>query len=238
MLPSGLRIIEQATDLYTKNFKAFREPLTWIMVPMILITLLPIIPGATSGTELLLKLIYLVILLCTSVVITDISWALHEGRVPPASLTSSLSWGSLGRIVDFSLMSLLYGLIIVGGTILVIVPGILFGVWFYFSPLATLLDGSHGTGALKRSKELVSGRFWAIAWRMLVINFIPWMVISLISGVIVVLIALAAGAFDSLTTNTLIPWWLSLPGVIISTLAIPFFFIAKTIFFAEARKPR
>jgi hypothetical protein len=237
-LPSAGNIVRQAWAQYSKHFVAFREPLIWVMVPTVLTGLLPIIPGTTGGTSLLLGLITAVISLWTSVRIIDASWALHEGKAPPASLTRSLAWGSAGRIIDYAIVSIFYGVVVTIGIIFLIIPGVLFLNWFAFAPLIVLLEGLHGTGALKRSKELVDGRFWPMAWRWIVLNIIPAAIMALAVMAITTMIALATGTMDSAFSSTTTPWWVDLIGSISSVLIMPFILIASVILFAEARKTR
>lgn len=236
-LLSAGNMLKQAWAQYSKQFTAFREPLIWMLVPSVLMSLLPIIPGTTSGTRFLLGIIYTLVALWATVQIIDTSWALHEGKAPPSSLTRSLAWGPLGRVVDYALVSILYAVVVVGGFFLLIIPGILFMNWFAFSPLVTLIEGAHGTGSLKRSKELVSGRFWPMAWRWIVLNLVPsiamWIVISILIGIV----GLATGSIDTVLSNTeFAPWWTNLIASVVSVATMPFFLIASVILFAEARK--
>ena len=80
--------------------------------------------------------------------------------------TFKASWKYLWR---FFLVNFLVGLIVVGGLILLIIPGIMFAVWFSFS-LWRVVDKGRGVGqSLKESKILVKGRFWKVLGRFLVL---------------------------------------------------------------------
>jgi len=231
-------LLKRSWDQYTKHFKSFREPLIWTMIPSVLIALLPIIPGATSGTELLLSIITSIIMLWASVRIIDASWSLYEGKAPAASLTRTLAWGPVGRTVDYAIISILAGVLVILGVFLLIVPGIIFANWFAFAPLVTLIEGLHGTGALKRSKELVAGRFWPIAWRWIVLNVIPTLALVIIVSVLGGAIAAATGTLETYFTMDATTWWSNLISAVTSVLAMPYFLIASVILFAEAKKTR
>lgn len=77
--------------------------------------------------------------------------------------------------------SLLAGIIIFGGTLLFIIPGIIFSVWYMFSTYAVILDGKKGREALRMSKSLVTGRWWRILWRAaapaLLFGFVAYLII-------------------------------------------------------------
>jgi hypothetical protein len=87
----------------------------------------------------------------------------------------SVSWP---KIASFFWVSLLLGLAVLGGYILVIIPGIIFGIWFCFSPYVFIEDGTKGTAALKKSKELVKGYWWPVFGRIMllaaVVILISW----------------------------------------------------------------
>jgi hypothetical protein len=85
------------------------------------------------------------------------------------------AWPLAGGMI---LVGLLCGLIIMAGYILLVIPGIIFSVWYSQAAYAYLLEGRTGVAALNRSKEMVQGRFWAVWGRMLLVS-IP---VYLISG--------------------------------------------------------
>lgn len=63
--------------------------------------------------------------------------------------------------------SLLKGVIVFAGTLLLIVPGIIFSVWYAFILYGVLLADERGWQALESSKKLVQGRWWGVVWRLL-----------------------------------------------------------------------
>lgn len=72
---------------------------------------------------------------------------------------------------------ILTGLIILAGVLLLVVPGIVFSVWFAFSAMILILGNERGVDALKKSKRYVRGiwfevflRFLAIAALSLLLN--------------------------------------------------------------------
>ncbi|GAI05360.1 unnamed protein product [marine sediment metagenome] len=73
------------------------------------------------------------------------------------------------------MVSLLTGLIVGLGFLLLIIPGIIFTIWFVFSTYTVICEDKKGFKALSRSKELVKGYWWPTAKRVfaLVIVTIP-----------------------------------------------------------------
>jgi hypothetical protein len=62
-----------------------------------------------------------------------------------------------GKLFPYFWVMILCGLIIVGGMILLIVPGIIFSVWFAFSSFTFIVGNEKGAAALKKSKQYVRG---------------------------------------------------------------------------------
>lgn len=76
----------------------------------------------------------------------------------------------------YFLLSIVLGLIILGGLILLIIPAIIFGVWYSFS-IFLLFDKNIGIKeALRQSKNMVKGRFWKVLGRSLVFGLITLLV--------------------------------------------------------------
>lgn len=88
------------------------------------------------------------------------------------------------KIWPFIYTNVLSTLIIIGGTILLIIPGIIFAVWYAFVTYSVVLSGKAGFMALKDSKALVTGRWWAIVWRLVA----PGFVLTVISAAIRVIV--------------------------------------------------
>lgn len=77
--------------------------------------------------------------------------------------TLKVAWRKLGR---YFLTNLLTSLIMVIGYILLIVPGVVFTVWYSFSQYIVITQDVGPIQALKASKKLVSGRFWPVFGRL------------------------------------------------------------------------
>ncbi len=65
---------------------------------------------------------------------------------------------------------ILTNIFIYGGTLFLIVPGIIFLAWFSFAVFVVIFEGKKGFSALWRSKEIAKGKFWKIYGRILLIG--------------------------------------------------------------------
>jgi hypothetical protein len=74
-------------------------------------------------------------------------------------------WASIGT-------GLLAGLIVIGMTLLLIVPGIIWGLYYSFVVFVVALRGLSGKDALDYSKQIVKGQWWRVLGYLLVIELL------------------------------------------------------------------
>ena len=86
-------------------------------------------------------------------------------------------------IWSFFFLGILSGLIIMGGLMLLVVPAIIFAVWFIPAIFVFVAEGQKELSALLRSKEYVTGRWWQVAWRILFIFLIGLAIFLLFTGI-------------------------------------------------------
>jgi len=73
------------------------------------------------------------------------------------------------RVFSFMWLYNLTGFIIAGGFLLLIIPGVIFLVWFAFSQFILVSEGERGMNALLKSKEYVKGKWFDVFLRLFVI---------------------------------------------------------------------
>lgn len=103
---------------------------------------------------------------------------------------------------EFSLVSILVFLAIFGGAILLIIPGIIFAIWFSFSKFVFVDQKSGVIESMKKSRQLVKGKFWAVLGRLIVFGLFSALAGYLTSAVPYVgaMISTAFGALFVLPT--------------------------------------
>lgn len=87
------------------------------------------------------------------------------------------------KIIKFFVASFFVGLIVLLGILLLIIPGIMFGVWYSFCIWLVLDKQMRVFEALKTSKAMVKGRFWKIFGRSAVFGLFGFVVSIIISMV-------------------------------------------------------
>jgi len=75
-------------------------------------------------------------------------------------------------------------IIIAGGFLLLIIPGVLFSIWFSLAIFILIFEEREGFSALFRSKHLVKGKFWGVLVRFLVLGLIMGLGLFLIFALI------------------------------------------------------
>lgn len=125
------------------------------------------------------------------------------------------------RIISYFWISLLVGLIILGGFLLLIIPGIIFIIWFSLATYVLVAEDLTGTRALSRSKQLVSGYWWKVLWRFLII------------GIIVIVIFLI---INFISKSVGIPREINVFSIIISLFFAPFATTYGFLLYEDLRK--
>lgn len=78
-------------------------------------------------------------------------------------------WHKIGSVFWVGLLS---GIIVFGGYLLLVIPGIIFGVWFTFAVMIAVAENLGGMNAILKSKFYVSGYWWEVLWRLIFISLI------------------------------------------------------------------
>ncbi len=195
MLTPVPQLLGQSWKTYRQHFMALKPYILLLFLPTVVlslsgvlgITLSALLPVSDTLVTIVIVLLSLAAwifsIIMSLAVALALKQALETGTVPAwrealhkvAPYLASIIW-----------VWILVGLIVLGGVILLIIPALIFTVWYVFSSYAVLFEGLRGWAALKASKNLVSGRWFAIAWRV----FAPGIVFGFLIGVGSLLVSL------------------------------------------------
>jgi hypothetical protein len=105
----------------------------------------------------------------------------HRDRHVP--LQESFDWikANAGSYIWISILTVL---VVWGGFLLFIIPGVILGVYISLSQYAFANEGVKGIAALQRSFALVRGHWWAVAWRIFVMALIMVLLVFVIFFVV------------------------------------------------------
>lgn len=121
-------------------------------------------------------------------------------------------------------VGILQSLAVLGGTILLIIPGIWLAGRLAFANTVLLDEDARGTAALKRSSELVKGRWWATFWRGLASGVVFGLLMVLISLILGAIVGLLVGGITS-GSATSVNAFGQLLGAVVQSFFVPLFSI-------------
>jgi uncharacterized membrane protein len=190
-LKGPIEYIKEAWKIYTKkeNFTFFAR----VMAVVVLLTtslgfvfgyLFPQQSWENIQYENPMMIVAFVILTLVSIVLglwtqtTTYFSILKIGQTEKEVFRSGFS-----NMVKFFMISLMVGLIVLLGLVLLIIPAIIFGTWYSFSVWLVLDKGMKTGEALKASKAMVKGRFWKILGRSIVFGLFT-LLISILTSVV------------------------------------------------------
>jgi hypothetical protein len=89
-------------------------------------------------------------------------------------------WKMLGAYIWVSLLT---GLCVMAGFILLIIPGFIVAVWLSLSMYVLAVENVRGTDALRKSKLYVQGHWWAVFGRLCVVYLLYVVVAIVVSAI-------------------------------------------------------
>jgi len=240
-------IIVESFKLYKNNFKRFFVFMVLTFVPGALVIISKFLltnffSGKTLGGLGLSYLVFLIVALllsaisfwCNVAFIRVIAHA-YTGQVSSSvgtelSSATKIFWPAIG-------VTILTVLAVLGGMILLIIPGIIFMLWFAFSYASVTIDNTNVMDGMHKSKALVDGRWWKVLWRL----FFPTVVFGIVAVIAanIVEMPLTYILKNTAPTSSLFATWSLLAKIIDSfTTAIftPLTTIAMVVLYFELKK--
>src|SRR5690606_4456856 len=126
------------------------------------------------------------------------------------------------------------GLIVFGGFLLLIIPGIIFSVWYAFAALYIALEARGLTvgQVLKDSKRIVLGRWWGTVWRLVA----PQVFFSIIMYIIAFGVVGIASAGQITIASSMNNIWMNALIAILSALFNPLMIATSVFLFRDLQK--
>lgn len=118
---------------------------------------------------------------------------LHAQQPLPLATTLARAFSLL---IPALWVSLLYSITVIGGLITLVVPGVIFSMWYFFSVTALVVDGAWGTTALRASHALVRGRFWHVATRVGILASVGLVLSFLVAILSIILVSIGTAFLD------------------------------------------
>lgn len=241
MLISIKDLIKKSYELYAKNAQLFFIYAAIVSAPSVALSILVTILRAIFNlqTVSLLTSLYAILFLILGVIsyffslwfsiafIRVVSDKYNERAIEPIK---KVIVDTKKFIIPTFIVSVLTGLAVLGGLILLIIPGIIFTVWFAFSFYAVVLDGKDETEAMRESKKLVEGRWFEVFIKL----FVPSLLFLIISGIL-------QSPFSFMIANTksvFVGNMINILSSIVSIMLAPFLVASQAILYNELKKTR
>ncbi len=181
-------ILSVSKDIYLKNFKAVLFIVLIVYLP--LNTVLNLVGGNletldqinsyTSVSQILEGL--LGVIASMGLIIMTEKYILAKDDLYEADWQEALKSG-LSRWTSCIGTNILAGLIIFGLTLLLVVPGIIWSIYYGFVMQVVVLKNMGGKDALDYSKAMVKGQWWNVFGHLFIFGLVPF-VVSLVYGAI------------------------------------------------------
>ena len=201
-----MKKLSSPVKLIKDSFKVFFEKKNLVYFASIYLLLIPFqilfyFQGDVKSTPLigvvvLVNILYLFVYLLTLAAGISAIKRVVDKEPLDVKKTFVFAWKNLWK---FSILVTLVFLATLGGVLLLIIPGIIFGVWLSFSNFVFIDKGLGAKASMGKSRELVKGKFWAVFGRLFIFGLFSGLaggVVSVIPfGIGSALVALAGALF-------------------------------------------
>lgn len=249
MLISAKEIIVASWNLYKQHATVFLKYMGILLIPNVIISILLALFAPNEKGEVMINLgsygalAMIYILVFIGIIITvwiSIAFTreymnsyLKKGTTPIQTMLQN----SGHIIVPLILSQILFALILIVGFMFLIIPGIIFSIWFIFAMYGVIIDEKSIMESFKYSKKLVTGRWWAMLWRIVaptlvwtILLMIPTGILSFISEYLAKnVVTTQAGFVITILTSVIAMTTLQI-------LATPLISATPIILYAEAQK--
>lgn len=239
MLISIQDLIKKSYELYAKNAKLFFTYAVIVSLQSVALSILVTVLRTVFNLQQLtfLTTLYAILFFILGVVSYFLSlWfsiafikTISDSYNGKNAANIKITIGDTKKfIIPTLIVSVLTGLAVLAGFILLIIPGIIFSVWFAFSFYVVVLDEKHGTEAMRESKKLVKDRWFATFFRLL----IPSLLFLLVSGILLTPFKYVMASSQSVLIISLV----DILSSIVSIALAPLLIASQAILYNELKK--
>ena len=234
MLLTASELLKESLGLYRKQFWLFVGYAAWLLVPFAAFVILMSTPEhpVILGLAILAALGQLFVGLWITITIILLTKQLAEETPLDTAQTSR---NALMGIQNLLATIFLQILVILGGFLLLIIPGIIFSIWYGLAQTAAVIDGKRPIDALSTSRSLVRGRFAPVAWRMISVPIGMWIVYSIIVGGAIYIIAALAGLDPVAVLSDEPTIWVEILQAVGEIFLIPLALIYSTLLYLDLK---
>lgn len=193
---SQITSLPKFNDLLRRAWQVYRARLgtfLGIMFLPVIVSLLSLIPETAIETlnppfaVLLVIVFFLAVLIVSFWSQIALLFAIKEREQKLGTVEAfRKSWR---KIVPFIWISVLSSLVVTGGFMLLIIPGVIFAIWFTFAGYVLVSENLKGMDALLRSRQLVKGNWGRVFGRFFLLGLILLLVLFPLAFILAFLFA-------------------------------------------------
>ncbi|PJA45162.1 hypothetical protein CO174_05000 [Candidatus Uhrbacteria bacterium CG_4_9_14_3_um_filter_50_9] len=167
-----------------------------------------------------------------TIILTKLCAVIIDGKTLDLKTLQHASWMLITPLLA---VTFLQTIIVTGGALLFIIPGLIFLVWYAFAQFALILDGTRGLQSLSQSKQLVQGRFWIVTWKLVSGPIIITFIYTSILVALITTIGLATGAQIEPLFEEGAPLWVGILESIADMFVTPMMLMYFTLLYIELK---
>lgn len=234
-MTSPLDLLHASWRMYRDHARLFVGYASWLLLTYAAIVLMSLIPesGPQLGTALLVEVADLVLWMWMAVIMTLLAVSLASGKEPDTAKLPTDAWKLLW---PFVLVGILQGLVTLGGFLLLVVPGLIFLVWYSFAQQALLIDGKRGLEAMTASRDLCRGRFFTVAWYLFLGLFVTSAAMILFIAVVFLSLSAITGTNIETVFGADAPLWADVTVTVTDIFVMPLLYIYWVLTYLELKK--
>ncbi|MDP3996758.1 MAG: hypothetical protein Q8P86_03650 [bacterium] len=176
VLPSGSALMSETWGLYrSKLATLIGVAIVPALVMFLFVNFLNMAPeqGGQGGAMLAGWFSFFILAVLVQIIVY--AWgqiAIIEAVSETGEITVAESFGRAKRkIGSYIWLIILSSFFVMGGSLLFIIPGMIFGIWFVFGVYIIVCENEKGFRALLKSREYMRSRTFKVLWRLFVVGF-------------------------------------------------------------------
>ena len=230
-------LLKESLKLYRSHATNYIGYVAWLLLPFSGMVLLSLLPQTFFVFVLGIFLTFVQIFLAVwlAILLIQLTTSFKAGEKPDGIKFQKHATLLLRSALIIIALQLL---VEIGGIILLVIPGLIFAVWYGFSVFTLIFENKKSINALSASRELSRGRFWPVCWRYYAGPILMLIVYSLILAILVTTISAIIGIDpqEALQIGTIPPLWVSILDAIAEILLFPLVMIYLTLLYQELKK--
>lgn len=240
-------LISQSWQNLRRNIRAYAEFLVWIGLLSVVQWAIWVATRALIPENVLRSAVLALLTLPVALVLATLTAAMIDATAravqkKPVDVRASMSTG-VHKLIPFIWVSFLSSAATLLGFVFLVIPGLIFLVWYRFSQNFVVVDDVRGIAAMGASRKLVAGRWWAALVRIALPALFFYVAASFVTALAYLLIGSLLGdpgvffgqadVNDLSNTHTLIT---SVIPQIVNGIALPLFLGADILLWLDLKR--